>query len=296
MQPASQPAGLERSAPTPATGVHGAVGHGKPRRLQDKHHLKRGWGGAPPPVPPLGDPGWMCPPPNGIMHLTPQCAALHDRDAPQPPAFLPTPSNLLTGKQAETCDSLKACALMLLNLQRDALAHQIQQYESTLAEITRLQDELAHPVYEATVQQSQWDNFGQDAPSPQDCPALRPQALFAIPQVKISADDPFACNSTTSVLAASVDSIQGTTCTMVGKPLALPLSPVQTHESDTPSGYCSNPHVPTVMITPNATTPATGEPVSNSVITKIRPGRSPNQSKCLMQMLRRGLGVTTRGS
>ena len=35
MQPASQLAGLERSAPTLATGVHGAVGHGKPRRLQD---------------------------------------------------------------------------------------------------------------------------------------------------------------------------------------------------------------------------------------------------------------------
>ena len=89
------------------------------------------------------------------MHLTPQRAALHDRDAPQPPAFLPTPSNLFNGKQAVTCDgafhegsfaSLKACARMLFNLQRDALARQIQQYESTRAEITRLQDELALPV------------------------------------------------------------------------------------------------------------------------------------------------------
>jgi hypothetical protein len=109
-------------------------------------------------------------------------------------------------------------------------------------------------------------------------------ALSALrPQAKISAHDP-ACNSTTSVLAAPVDAIQGTTCTMVGKPLALPLSPVQIRESDTPSGYCSNPHVPTIMITPNATTPATGEPVSNSFMTKIRPGRSLTQSKCLMQL------------
>jgi len=45
-----------------------------------------------------------------------------------------------------------------------------------------------------------------------------------------------------------VDSIQETTCTMVGKPLdVLPLSFVSTPESDTPSGYCSNPHVPTVI-------------------------------------------------
>jgi hypothetical protein len=43
--------------------------------------------------------------------------------------------------------------------------------------------------------------FGMDAPSPQDCPALRPSALFATPTAKISADAPFACNSNTSVLA-----------------------------------------------------------------------------------------------
>jgi hypothetical protein len=92
-----------------------------------------------------------------------------------------------------------------------------------------------------------------DAPSPQDCPALRPSALFATPTAKISADAPFACNSNTSVLASPVESFQETTCTMVGKPLdVLPLLHVQTRESDTPSGYCSNPHVPTVMIIPNA--------------------------------------------
>jgi hypothetical protein len=158
-------------------------------------------------------------------------------------------SNLFNVKQVETCDgafhegslvSPKACALMLLNLQRA-----LSPARSSNTSPRWRQDELAHPGYKATV-------FGLDAPSPQDCPALRPQALFATPQAKISADDPIACYSTTSVLASPVDSIQETTCTMVGKPLALPLLPVQTRESDTPSGYCSNPHVPTVMIIPNA--------------------------------------------
>jgi hypothetical protein len=74
---------------------------------------------------------------------------------------------------------------------------------------------------------------------------------------------------------------------MVGKSMALPLTSVQTRESDTPSGSCS----PTPARTdghdysrhPNATTPATGEPVSNSVMTKNSPGAIPHQSKCFKQ-------------
>ena len=98
---------------------------------------------------------------------------------------------------------------------------------------------------------------------------------------KTSADAPFACNSNTSVLASPVESFQETTCTMVGKPLdVLPLLHVQTRESDTPSGYCSNPHVPTVMTIPNKTTPATCEPVLNSVMTNFH----PNQPNCLPQI------------
>jgi hypothetical protein len=86
---------------------------------------------------------------------------------------------------------------------------------------------------------------------------------------------------------------------MVGKPLALLLSHVQTRESDTPSGYCSNPHVPTVMIITNKTTPATGEPVSNSVTTNIRPvagtpGSTLGAFRVITRMKLRTVSVTAR--
>ena len=43
---------------------------------------------------------------------------------------------------------LKACALMVINVQRDDLRRRILQYKSSLAAISRLQDKLVHAVHE----------------------------------------------------------------------------------------------------------------------------------------------------
>ena len=108
-------------------------------------------GDGPPPVPPPGDPGWRWPqsPP-----FTPTRMALCDRDSPQQPFFLPTPTNLFRSqataedktatdegvlREGSLC-SMKAIALMLLNIKRDNIRRLTLQYESALAEITRLQD------------------------------------------------------------------------------------------------------------------------------------------------------------
>ena len=60
-----------------------------PIELRSEHGGGRGDG--PPPVPPPGDPGWRWP---QITPFTPTRAALCDRDSPQQPFFLPTPTNL----------------------------------------------------------------------------------------------------------------------------------------------------------------------------------------------------------
>ena len=89
-------------------------------------------GDAPPPVPPPGDPGWRWP---QITPFTPTRAALCDRDSPQQPFFLTTPTNLFrsqaTADHKTATDegvlregslrSIKACALMLVNTKCDNL-------------------------------------------------------------------------------------------------------------------------------------------------------------------------------
>ena len=108
-------------------------------------------GDAPPPVPPPGDPGWRSP---QITPFTPTRAALCNRDSPQQPFFLPTPTHLFRSqvtadgkaatdegvlREGSLC-SFKACSFMVINTKGDNLRRLILQYESALAEITRLQD------------------------------------------------------------------------------------------------------------------------------------------------------------
>ena len=108
-------------------------------------------GDGPPPVPPPGDPGWRWP---QSTPFTPTRTALCDRDSPQQPFFLPTPTNLFRSqataedktatdegvlREGSLC-SMKAIALMVLNIQRDNIRRRTLQCESALAEITRLQD------------------------------------------------------------------------------------------------------------------------------------------------------------
>ena len=74
--------------------------------------------------------------------------------ATQQPSFLPTPTNLFRSqvtadgkaatdegvlREGSLC-SIKACAFMVINTKCDNLRRLILQYESALAEITRLQD------------------------------------------------------------------------------------------------------------------------------------------------------------
>ena len=97
------------------------------------------------------------------LTITPKRVALIARDAPQPPAFLTISTNLFRMqevadvKQVVTCEgalsegslsSFKACDLTLINIKRDNLRRRILQYESSLAEITKLQDKLALSVHE----------------------------------------------------------------------------------------------------------------------------------------------------
>ena len=97
------------------------------------------------------------------MHRTPQRAALHDRDAPQPPAFLPTPSNLFNGKQAKTLNDIEGCCYMAL-----------QAFAAEFAEeFAALQEELTRSTDD--------DNLAGD-----DCTTALPfQALFVTPQQNI---------------------------------------------------------------------------------------------------------------
>jgi hypothetical protein len=83
--------------------------------------------------------------------------------------------------------------------------------------------------------------------SPQGWQSQDPQDLFATPTAKQSAGYPLACTiSTNSVTTDPVDLVRGTTHTMVGKPMALMTSHVQTLETVfTPGGTCSTPHVQT---------------------------------------------------
>ena len=99
-----------------------------------------------------------------VKCYAPQRAALHDRDAPQPPAFLPTPSHLCN-KQAKTLDDIEGCCDMADAMQ--ALAAEFAE------EFAALEEELARSTDD--------DNLAGD-----DCTTALPfQALFVTPQQNI---------------------------------------------------------------------------------------------------------------
>ncbi len=119
-----------------------------------------------------------------------------------------------------------------------------------------------------SIASSQETNSGYEVQtSPQGWQAQHPQALFATPTAKQNSGDPLAY-TINSVRTAPVDSVRDLKSTVVGKPMALTTSYVQTLETVfTPGGTCSTLHVPTVMTTPNGETPATGESVSTFCMT-----------------------------